>query len=301
MAKLEPFRGEYYLWKYLPSAAAAAVFLVLFLIATLAISWRIWRTRTWFCSAFAVGGLFQVIGYAARIVSRNNTAKLMPYAIQNAFILLSPVLFAASVYMTLSRVIRAVGGERHALFRPARLTRVFVAGDVIAMSVQSGAAGLMVVSSLASVGQGIVVAGLAFHVVVFGVFFVAAALFHVRMRRDPAARHIPSRIQWEQLLRALYVSSGLIMGRSIFRMIEFIMGHDGYLLSTEWPLYVFDAVPMLAVMVVFWWRFPSGVQHPSYNRGLGEAASGDSMMSMAGVSADAPRKGEHGAGSGATA
>ena len=57
MAKLEPFRGDYYLWKYLPSAVAAAIFLVLFLVATLVISWRIWRTRTWFCSAFAVGGL----------------------------------------------------------------------------------------------------------------------------------------------------------------------------------------------------------------------------------------------------
>lgn len=224
----------------------------------------------------------------------------MPYAVQNALILLAPVLFAASVYMTLSRVIRAVGGERHSLLRPALLTRVFVAGDVVAMSVQSGAAGLMVVSELASVGQGIVVAGLAFHVVVFGVFFAAAALFHVRMRRDGAAGSVPEHIGWEQLLSALYVASGLIMGRSIFRMIEFVMGHDGYLLSTEWPLYVFDAVPMLAVMVVFWWRFPAGVQRPGYGRGLGETVSGDSMVSMAGVSAGAPGKGGHGAGLGVT-
>lgn len=57
MAKLEPYIGDYYLWKYLPSVPAAVVFLVLFLVATVAISWRIWRNRTWFCTVFAVGGL----------------------------------------------------------------------------------------------------------------------------------------------------------------------------------------------------------------------------------------------------
>ncbi|KAK2686467.1 hypothetical protein QWA68_015140 [Fusarium oxysporum] len=84
MAKLEPYIGDYYLWKYLPSLPAAVVFLLLFSIVTIGISWRIWTTRTWFCAIFAVGGLFQVIGYAARVVSHNNTSKLLPYAIQNS-------------------------------------------------------------------------------------------------------------------------------------------------------------------------------------------------------------------------
>lgn len=186
----------------------------------------------------------------------------MPYAIQNSFILLSPVLFAASIYMTLSRVIRSVGGESHSIFRPLRLTRIFVTGDILAMTIQSGAAGMMVISDLAKIGEGIVIGGLGFHVVVFGVFFTTAMLFHIRMRRDPAAKQIPADLKWEQLLYMLYGASALIMARSIFRMVEFIMGHDGYLLSTEWPLFVFDSTPMLVVMAIFWYWFPSVVQQP---------------------------------------
>lgn len=202
----------------------------------------------------------------------------MPFAIQNALILLAPVLFAASIYMTLSRVIRSVGGERHSIFRPLWLTRIFVTGDILAMVIQSGASGMMVVSSMAAIGEGVVVGGLAFHIVVFGVFWTTATLFHVRMRRDPAVESIPKDLQWEQLLYMLYASSGLIMARSVFRMVEFIMGQDGYLLSTEWPLYVFDSVPMLMVMVIFWWWFPSVVQHPNTNRSWRETTSGDSMI-----------------------
>ncbi|KAK2686457.1 hypothetical protein QWA68_015139 [Fusarium oxysporum] len=87
-------------------------------------------------------------------------------------------------------------------------------------------------------------------------------LFHIRMRRDPAAKQIPADLKWEQLLYMLYGASALIMARSIFRMVEFIMGHDGYLLSTEWPLFVFDSTPMLVVMAIFWYWFPSVVQQP---------------------------------------
>jgi hypothetical protein len=55
----------------------------------------------------------------------------------------------------------------------------------------------------------------------------------------------------------LYGVSALVMARSLFRVVEFIMGNDGYLLSTEWPNYVFDAVPMLVAMGIFWWWWPS--------------------------------------------
>jgi hypothetical protein len=46
------------------------------------------------------------------------------------------------------------------------------------------------------------------------------------------------------------------MIRSIFRVAEFALGHDSYLLETEWPLYVFDIVLMWVMMVVFIARYP---------------------------------------------
>lgn len=57
MSELKPFRGDYYLWHYLPSIAAAAIFAVIFAILTIALLWRMCKTRTWYFTAFIIGGL----------------------------------------------------------------------------------------------------------------------------------------------------------------------------------------------------------------------------------------------------
>ncbi|KAH0443643.1 RTM1 protein [Colletotrichum camelliae] len=259
MAVLEPFRGNYYLWKYLPSVPAAVIFCIIFLTTTFAYIWKIWKTRAWFCIPMAVGGYMEFLGYVFRAVAHNKTGKLMPFVASQNNILLAPVLFAASIYMTLGRVIRIVNGERHSIIRPSRLTKVFVAGDILALAIQGSAAGLMVVSEYAKIAQGIIVAGLVFHICVFGVFWTTAWTFHSRMKKDPAYHEIGPDVKWEQALRMLYGASGLIMARSVFRIIEFAMGNDGYLLSNEWPLYIFDSIPMFAVMGTFWYWFPSSV------------------------------------------
>jgi hypothetical protein len=53
--ELKPLKSGYYIWHYLPSSIAAGIFAVLFAISLFALSWRMWRTRTWFCSAFVIG------------------------------------------------------------------------------------------------------------------------------------------------------------------------------------------------------------------------------------------------------
>lgn len=50
---------------------------------------------------------------------------------------------------------------------------------------------------------------------------------------------------------ALQASSGLIIVRSIVRLVEFIQGFDGYIISHEVFIYVFDALPMFLVTVAF--------------------------------------------------
>jgi hypothetical protein len=54
--------------------------------------------------------------------------------------------------------------------------------------------------------------------------------------------------------------SGLIMVRSVFRVIEFLVGVEGYLYTHEWTMYVFDTVLMFAVVVIFYVWYPSGFQ-----------------------------------------
>jgi hypothetical protein len=101
----------------------------------------------------------------------------MPYAIQNVFILLGPVLFAASVYMALGRIISATGAKHNSLIPIRWATKIFVAGDVVSFLVQGGAAGLMVTASNSGIGQDMVMAGLLIQVIMFGLFMVTALVF----------------------------------------------------------------------------------------------------------------------------
>lgn len=47
----------YYLYHYNPSIAGAVIFAILFAILSILHFYRLFRTRTWFMLAFAIGGL----------------------------------------------------------------------------------------------------------------------------------------------------------------------------------------------------------------------------------------------------
>jgi hypothetical protein len=108
-------------------------------------------------------------------------------------------------------------------------------------------------------GNGIIIAGLFLQLAFFAFFVVVAVIFHRRMSRSPTARSQQPEIRWEHYLHTLYLVSTLIVVRSIFRVIEYIQGNTGYLLTHEVFLYIFDAVPMFFVMVWIHWRHPGEI------------------------------------------
>ncbi|OQE26720.1 hypothetical protein PENSTE_c005G04492 [Penicillium steckii] len=199
----------------------------------------------------------EFIGYAARAAAHDKTGKLMPYIIQSVFVLLAPTLFAAAVYMVLARIIHSVKGEVYSPIPMKMITELFVSCDIITFLIQGGGAGLMAKGDLTSVGQDIVLAGLALQIVTFVVFLITAIIFHKRMHLHPTQTILYENVPWKRHLNALYIISAMILVRSIFRIVEYGLGNDGYLLSNEWPNYIFDAVPMLIAMVCF------AVWHPS--------------------------------------
>lgn len=128
------------LYRYPPSLAAAVIFILLFLFLTLYHAYILFRTRSWFMIAFFIGGVFEFIGFCSRAKSAKQEPgywTLMPYIVQNLFLLLAPALFAASIYMILGRIVRVTDGARCSLIKPRWMTRVFVAGDVFSFLMQS--------------------------------------------------------------------------------------------------------------------------------------------------------------------
>ncbi|KPM35699.1 hypothetical protein AK830_g10888 [Neonectria ditissima] len=284
MVELQPYKHGYYLWLYVPSLAAAVIFCLLFGVATIAHVWKICKTRTWFCIPFAIGGYMQFLGYAARAAAHSRTGKFMPYVIQNNNIVLAPVLYAASIYMVLGRVIRNVSGERYSLIRPTRLTKIFVTGDVFSLMIQGGGAGMSIVAKYAELAQRIIIAGLVIQIIIFGLFWATAGLFHRRMRR--CGTLVKGDSSWESTLKVLYAMSALIMARSVFRVIEFSMGMKGYLLAHEWTMYIFDSVPMFIVMVIFWRWFPAKLKRPGSRGSMIPLANHDDHLSARGTLGD---------------
>ena len=124
-------------------------------------------------------------------------------------------------------------------------------------------------------GDKLVVAGLALQVATFVAFLVASVDFHIRMERK--AMQVPtegSARYWKKMLWILYSVSALVLFRCIFRLIEYAMGNESYLMAHEWTLYAFDAVPMFLVLVLLLVLQPSKYV-PAENRKLNDSSDAE--------------------------
>ncbi|RDW61230.1 RTA1 domain-containing protein [Aspergillus mulundensis] len=250
-------------WKayfYDPSMAAAAIFIVLYGIVTGMHTYHMFRTRTWFFIPLVLGGYFEFIGYIGRAISSSQTPDwtLGPYIMQSVLLLVAPALFAASIYMYLGRIIVLVRGEKFSLIRVGWMTKIFVAGDVLSFLMQASGAGLLVTDSQQT-GENVIVGGLFVQIAFFGFFVICSFIFQRRISSNATALENASTTPWLKHLYALYGSSILILIRSIFRVIEYLQGWDGYLLRNEAFIYVFDALLMWLVMLIFVVIHPSEV------------------------------------------
>jgi magnesium-transporting ATPase (P-type) len=121
--------------------------------------------------------------------------------------------------------------------------------------------GIMASGTLSAMttGEHITIGGLAVQLVFFTVFIVASSIFHYRIRKSPTEKSVSRsrRMSWEFVMTGLYVASVLILIRSIFRLIEYAQGNDGYLISHEVFMYVFDSTLMFLAMIAM------SIFHPS--------------------------------------
>lgn len=195
----------------------------------------------------------QTVGYAGRIWSHYDTESIGGFVIQAILILIAPALFAASIYMILARLIRAVGAEHLSIIPIKWVTKIFVIGDVVAFTLQAGGGGIQSAGTLEllEIGEKMIIAGLFVQIIIFGFFMVTSILFHTRLIQSPTSASTEGWVPWRRHLVVLYTTSALILVRSIFRVIEYLQGNSGYLISLEIYLYIFDAALMAVTMVIF--------------------------------------------------
>lgn len=110
-------------------------------------------------------------------------------------------------------------------------------------------------------GANIIIVGLFVQLAFFGFFVCMAGDWHVKMHRFSSSQ--ANRCSWKKLMYTLFGTSMLVMVRSVYRVIEYIQGNDGPIMAREAYLYIFDALLMLAVMVILNVVHPSEAERPS--------------------------------------
>lgn len=151
--------------------------------------------------------------------------------------------------MELGRIVLMVDGESKLFIRRTWLTKLFVMGDFACFVVQAYGSSMLASKNTDKITTGnyVVIGGLFLQVAFFGLFVVAATIFHFRLVRSPTV--LALKRPWVKHMTVLYVVSILILVRSIVRGVEFIQGYDGFIASHEAFLYAFDGVPMFFAVV----------------------------------------------------
>ncbi|KAF5579173.1 rta1 domain protein [Fusarium subglutinans] len=248
--------SDFKLYHYDPSFTAAIIFLALFSALTLCHLFQLIWYRTFYLIPFLIGCIFEAIGYAGRAISAKQTPDwaIMPYVLQSLLLLLGPTMLAASIYMSLGKLIKSLGADDYSLVPIEFLTNTFVIGDVISFLAQSAGGGMLTKAKSKGdqkMGQNIIILGLAVQIYFFAFFITILHIFHRRMTAYPTSKSLSSTSPWKQFVLVLYVDSGLIMIRSLFRLVEYITGSNGPFQSTETYIYVFDASMIFATVALF--------------------------------------------------
>ncbi|KAH0613540.1 uncharacterized protein H6S33_005426 [Morchella sextelata] len=278
-------------YEYDPSLPTAIVGAILFGIVGFVTLFQFFQKRCWFWWPLVLGTMMEMAGYIARAPSSKYTDNKNMYIVQLVMIILAPGIMAAACYMAMGRLILHLTPPSHLRFRtlwvPARfITPTFVLFDVLSFGIQLVGSSVVASASITDFdrvkrGSRIVEIGLAVQLVCFGFFSFVAARFSFVARRWESAW--PGR-EWLKLLYAINAACAIILLRSIYRMVEFAGGRDGYVRTHEWPFWVFDSFLIWCVLLVFTLLHPAdflpnvGLRKTVVKRTDIEGAGGHEML-----------------------
>jgi hypothetical protein len=130
--------------------------------------------------------------------------------------------------------------------------------------------GIMAIDNLFKLGEKIVVVGLFVQLLFFGFFLFVTGRFHFLFTRSGRDRE--TTFPWLKHIVNLYAVSVAILVRSIFRVIEYLQGNDGFLMRSEVFVYVFDGLLMFSVVALLIFVHPYEIAQHIREKENGSAA-----------------------------
>ncbi|KAJ7670263.1 RTA1 like protein-domain-containing protein [Mycena rosella] len=274
----KPVSNAVYRGGFVPNKTLAVTGLAFYGV-TAAIQWiqhfKI-KPRRPFMLTLTIGMTCMTIGFVLRLIFSDEPSSIAKFIIMTMFILLSPCAFLAVDYMLLSHLAATFDREvtdRCLLLRSSRIVKIFMWSDYVTLSLQGNGGGLQVskTPTLATVGTALVMTGLVVQAISFVFFTYVLVVFGWRIRKHFPAAWIPStprpwRIlsrqpidDWRPLFCVMCVTCVGISIRSIFRIVEFSQGHNGYISVHEEYFYLFDALGLWISMTLFCFVWPTRV------------------------------------------
>ncbi|KAJ3131988.1 hypothetical protein HK100_005841, partial [Physocladia obscura] len=231
---------------------ASAIYCILFLVHFV----QAIRYRARFFIAGIIALLMEAGGYALRVMSITNPFSGKYYAFQQILIIVSPVVFAASQYVMLEKIMMQV--DNQSLNPSSTVFRVFVKGiakifvlcDIASFVLQvfGSASQISGGGDAIDSGRKLLVDGLVLQLISFGVFMLIAIIFSVT-----ASKNMRGNDSWPKMIGAFFASSILVFIRSLYRFIEYIFSNLN-LSSNELYAYLFDCamIAAAATVLTFW-------------------------------------------------
>ncbi|EXJ71924.1 uncharacterized protein A1O5_04425 [Cladophialophora psammophila CBS 110553] len=246
-------------YDYVPSFAAAVVFIALYAVALITNLGQMFWHRSWFWWSMNFAVALEFIGYVTRAISIKNLENRNTFIVQTVMILVAPAVMAAACYMAFGRVVMWVvpprfQTARHLWVPARRITPVFVGSDVFSFFIQVIGGSMVAAANTkehANTGKNVVLVGLGLQLASFGFFVFASLRLSILLRTTLRDVSLPKERNWQLFLTVINVANILILIRTVFRLIEFALGTRNYLTDHEWFFYAFDSALMFLVAAIF--------------------------------------------------
>lgn len=139
------------------------------------------KSKAWtYTVALGLGTALEALGYVGRILMHQNPWDSGGFKMQICCLVLAPSFLAACIYLTLKHLVLFFGPE-HSIIRPRLYPWIFVGCDLGSMVLQGIGGGVAASAStkpqLLDVGNGLIIAGIAFQVATMSVCGLLVLLF----------------------------------------------------------------------------------------------------------------------------
>ncbi|KAF4982361.1 hypothetical protein FZEAL_2013 [Fusarium zealandicum] len=230
------------------------------------------RARTWsFTVWLTIGTIFELMGYASRIIMSSNPWVYNAFVIQLVMLILGPTFVAASISITFKHLV-LWNGREYSFIKPVLYPWVFVGSDLFSIVIQAAGGGVSSAAtggeetnqSLIDVGSGLLVAGVVFQManMIFCGGLMLLYLWRRRRALNAGSRRLqssggelaardskparPGDKRAKIFVYAITVAYVAIIVRCIYRIPEMQMGWGSDLMQNETTFLILDGAMILA-------------------------------------------------------